>query len=74
MMRQFLIYPYNWIILIVGLGLLIYAYIRLTRRGGDDTSGEDEGREKTPLEILEERFARSEISREEFEKMKQELE
>jgi uncharacterized membrane protein len=74
MMRQFIISPYNWIILIVGLGLLLYAYFRLTRSGGDDTPGEDKGRKQTSLDDLNERYARSEISREEFERLKQELE
>ncbi len=60
-----------WFILIVipMLGiifLLIYVVLR-------ETKGEV-NKEKTPLEILKERYARGEISEEEYRRMKEELE
>ncbi len=55
------------------LGVIIWAIISFTnnqRRGSSD--GRPTTRE-TPLEILKKRFARGEISEDEFERMKKEL-
>lgn len=62
-----------WVLAIVGIILLIVWLLRLgTTRGPDRTPG---GNARDPaLQILRERFARGEISREEFEEMRQALE
>jgi putative membrane protein len=52
------------------VGLVVWLVIRLTRRS--DTNGRDDGR-RTPLEIARERYARGEISREEFEQIRKDL-
>lgn len=53
----------------VVIGLIVWAVIRLTRRNGDH-SGE---RKDTPLEIARQRYARGDISREEFEQIRKDL-
>jgi putative membrane protein len=50
------------------LGFIIWLIIRLTRREPTGTAGR-----KTPLEIARERYARGEITREEFEDLKKDL-
>jgi putative membrane protein len=71
MMKQFFMYPYNWVILVVGVVLLTVAIIYLIRlgwrQGGDRP-------ERSPLDIVKERYARGEIGREEFERIKKDLE
>jgi len=71
MMMDF--FRFNWMILVIGVILLMVAIVylapRLGRRGGrEDRPGKD------PLEIINERYARGEISREEFERLKKDLE
>jgi putative membrane protein len=51
-----------WALIIAGIVALV-RYLRAPRVS-----------ERTPLEILKERYARGEISKEEFEKMKKDLE
>jgi putative membrane protein len=71
MMKQFFMYPYNWLILVVGVVLLTVAIFYLIRfgwrQGGDRP-------ERSPLDIVKERYARGEIGREEFERIKKDLE
>ncbi len=55
-----------WIVLIV-------AVVLLGRWLGSDSTGRDNRRGKTALEILEERYARGEIGRDEFEQKKRDL-
>lgn len=56
-----------WVAVIAGLFLLI-RWVAATSRKGDRANGDD-----SPLEILKRRYARGEISKEEFERMKKEL-
>jgi putative membrane protein len=56
-----------WILLLGLIGLAIYLVIRSTQTRG--SSGEE-----TPLQILKRRYAKGEISREEYERMKRDLE
>lgn len=58
-----------WLALIVLVVVLVW---RLMERGGRDGSRYDGGRE-TPLEILKKRYARGEIDKEEFERVKRDL-
>ncbi|MBW1980532.1 MAG: SHOCT domain-containing protein [Deltaproteobacteria bacterium] len=57
-----------WILLIVGLVFLIKWLIHSTRSSKDGVIGSSR-----PLEILKERYARGELSKEEFDRMKQDL-
>jgi len=69
--------PWGWILIIILVVILIYA---LAGRGGPTSSGPSRGphmEEKQdlerPLDILKKRYAKGEISREEFEQMKKDL-
>lgn len=60
--------------MLVFWGLLIAGIVMLARCfGGSGTCGKGE-REKTALDILKERYARSEIEKEEFDQKKRDLE
>ncbi len=49
------------------IALIVWAVIRLTRQGGGAGGG------KNPLDIARERYARGEITREQFEQIKKDL-
>ena len=55
-----------WIIMIVLIGVLIYFFIQLQKGKAGST--------ETPLEILKKRYARGEITKEDFDRMKKDLE
>lgn len=61
---------YGWLFWIIILIAIVYLIVRLTSQGGR-SSGNQQG--ETALDILKERFARGEISKEEFESMKKDL-
>jgi len=57
---------FMWIIVIALIGVLIYLFIK-TQKG-------KAGSTETPLEILKKRYARGEITKEDFDRMKKDLE
>lgn len=57
-----------WLLILVGIVLLI---VWLAGRGRP--AGGISGPSETPLDILKTRYARGEITREEFERMKQDI-
>ena len=59
-----------WIFWIVIIGLVVWGVIALVRHSG---SGGGAGATKTPLDIARERYAKGEISAEEFERFKKDL-
>ncbi len=61
-----------WMIVFWGaiIALIVWGIKKLTERGD---SGQGTGREPNPLGIAKERYARGEISREEFEQIKKDL-
>ena len=60
---------FMWIIFLVVIGLLIYFIVQAQKTKGE-TSTRNEGR----LDILKRRYAKGEIAKEEFERMKKDLE
>ncbi len=56
-----------WIVLIVGVVLLVIWFIQRAAGGGTSKTGE------SALEILKKRYARGEISKEEFEEKKRDI-
>jgi putative membrane protein len=69
--------PWGWILIIILVVILIYA---VAGRGGNRPAGpsmglhmEDKQDLETPLDILKKRYARGEISRDDFEQMKKDL-
>lgn len=62
---------FGWIFMILFWGLIIVGAVAIVRwlgRSGNDT------RRQTPKEILQERYARGEIGREEYEQKRSDLE
>ncbi|HHI77021.1 MAG TPA: SHOCT domain-containing protein [Gammaproteobacteria bacterium] len=61
---------FMWIFWILLILVIVWA-VRAGLNSGDSGSSRDQ---RTPLEILKERYARGEIDRETFERMKKDLE
>ncbi len=64
----------GWIIMIIFWVLVIAGGIALVRWFGMRDRGSGDTRRRTPLEILQERYARGEIEREEYEQKRRDLE
>lgn len=56
-----------WIVIV---GLIVWGIVALIRRGSSKSNGTED---KTPLDIVKERYAKGEISKEEFERIKKDL-
>ena len=56
-----------WVLIIA---LIIWGVVELVRRGSSTT---DTSRKRDPLEIAKERYAKGEINKEEFERIKKDL-
>ena len=70
---------FGWIFMVIFWGLVIWAIISLMRgdfgKGhmcGHD-HGDEHGKDKSPMEILKERYAKGEIDKKEFEDKKKDL-
>ena len=64
----------GWIFMILFWGLVIAGGVALVRWLGTRNSGDGDTRRRTALEILQERYARGEIEREEYEQKRRDLE
>jgi len=62
---------FGWIFMIIFWGIVIYLVLALFSKNRTDAT--DSKKEETAEEILKKRFARGEISEEEFEHMKKSL-
>jgi putative membrane protein len=62
----------GWMIIlwIVIIGLIVWGAVALTRRGSAKSNADEE---KTPLDIAKERYAKGEISKQEFERIKKDI-
>ncbi|MBN2398210.1 MAG: SHOCT domain-containing protein [Deltaproteobacteria bacterium] len=58
-----------WILLLIAIILIVYALVRASKTGGLGPSPEE-----TPLDILKRRYAKGEITKEQFDEMKKDLE
>lgn len=65
--------PGMWILMLLFWGLVIVGIIAGIRWLTQRTPPADRPASETPLEILKKRYARGEIDREEFERMKKDL-
>lgn len=73
MMNAHMMTPFGWIFMLIFWILVIVALVYAIRwLAGPPKGGKP--LEKTALDILKERYARGDISREEFERMKKDLE
>jgi len=59
-----------WGLVLAGVVLLVWFLVESARRAG---AGPSSSAHDTPLEILKKRYARGEITREQFQEMKREL-
>lgn len=64
---------FGWLFMLLFWGLVIVGIIALVKWLGASSSARSEPPPKTPLQILQERYARGEIEREEFEQKKRDL-
>jgi putative membrane protein len=60
---------FMWIIFLIVIGLLIYFIVQAQK-----TKGQSLTQNESPLDILKRRYAKGEIAREEYERMKKDLE
>ena len=60
---------FMWIIFLIVIGLLIYFIVQAQK-----TKGQTPSQNESPLDILKRRYAKGEIAREEYERMKKDLE
>ena len=60
---------FMWIIFLIVIGLLIYFMVQAQK-----TKGYTPTQNESPLDILKRRYAKGEIAREEYERMKKDLE
>jgi len=60
---------FMWLILLVLVGVVIYFLLQASKPKGPDASVIE-----TPLDILKKRYAKGEIDKEEFDRMKKDLE
>ena len=62
---------FGWLFWIVIIGLVIFLIVRLTNQ---KTGSQNIQSNENPLDVLKKRYARGEISKEEFENVKKDLE
>ena len=60
---------FMWIIFLIVIGLLIYFYVQTKK-----TRGQTPPQNESHLDILKKRYAKGEIAREDYERMKKDLE
>ncbi len=58
---------FMWILFLAAIGVAVYFFVQRSRSKGGELSRE------TPIEILKKRYAKGEISKEEFDRMKSDL-
>jgi putative membrane protein len=64
---------FGWIFMVLFWGLVIWGAVALVRGGFGNGHNHGASHEKTPLDILKERYARGEINKEEFESKKKDM-
>ncbi|MCF7806015.1 MAG: SHOCT domain-containing protein [Candidatus Marinimicrobia bacterium] len=66
---------FGWIIWLLIIGVAIWAVVRLTNQNSQiqGRGHSTENSQDTPLDILKKRYARGEITKEEYEEMRKDL-
>jgi putative membrane protein len=60
---------YMWIIFLIVIGLLVYFFVKSQKTIGQSPTGNE-----SPLDIIKRRYAEGEIDKEQYERMKKDLE
>lgn len=60
---------FMWVLFLILIGLLVYFIIQAAK-----TKGQAQTQTESPLDILKKRYARGEITKEDFDRMKKDLE
>jgi putative membrane protein len=60
---------FMWIVFLIVIGLLIYFIVQ-----GQKTKGQTPTRNESPVDILKKRYAKGEVTKEEYERIKKDLE
>ncbi len=63
----------GWLFWLIILGVIIWAVITLVNRTSGENRSNPTANRETPLEILQKRYARGEITEEEYREMKNNL-
>lgn len=63
----------GWLFWLVILGVVIWAVVTLVNRTSGENRSNPPANRETPLEILKKRYARGEITKEEYREMKNNL-
>lgn len=66
--------PGMWIFMLLFWGLVIVGIVGIIRWLAGRDNRQNQSESETPLEILQKRYARGEIEREEYERMKKDIE
>jgi putative membrane protein len=67
-------FGFGWLVMLVFWGLIIWAIIALVRSAANNNvDRKDEHKTDNALEILKERYAKGEITKEDFERIKKDL-
>lgn len=64
---------FGWVFMILFWGLVIWGIVSLVRGDFGNDNHRNRSTEKSPLDILKERYAKGEINKEEFEEKKKDL-
>ncbi|MDE2088850.1 MAG: SHOCT domain-containing protein [Gammaproteobacteria bacterium] len=64
---------FGWVFMLIFWALILLGIAALVKWLIGSSAGGDGTREKTPLDLLKERYARGEIDQEEFERKKRDL-
>lgn len=64
---------FGWIFMLIFWGAVVFGVVALIRWVIMRSSGSQDGPHRTPQEILQERYVRGEITREQYEQMRKDI-
>lgn len=65
---------FGWIFWLLIIAIIVWAVITMTRNRQKSDSAQGSAQTESPLDILKKRYARGEITKEQFEQMKKDIE